>query len=60
MDDRDKISKEGEGSIPRHEEQVLKPDKPAQDQTERQEDDDVPFDFGGLPKRDLKKNLGCG
>jgi hypothetical protein len=21
---------------------------------------DDPFDFGGLPKRDLKKNLGCG
>jgi hypothetical protein len=19
-----------------------------------------PFDFGGLPQRDLKKNLGCG
>ena len=19
-----------------------------------------PFDFGGLPRRDLKKNLGCG
>ena len=19
-----------------------------------------PFDFGGLPKRDFKKNLGCG
>jgi hypothetical protein len=19
-----------------------------------------PFDFGGLPERDLKKNLGCG
>ena len=19
-----------------------------------------PFDFGGLPKRDIKKNLGCG
>jgi hypothetical protein len=19
-----------------------------------------PFNFGGLPKRDLKKNLGCG
>jgi len=19
-----------------------------------------PFDFGGLPKRNLKKNLGCG
>ncbi len=22
--------------------------------------DDTPFDFGGLPQRDLKKNLGCG
>jgi hypothetical protein len=21
---------------------------------------DDPFDYGGLPKRDLKKNLGCG
>jgi hypothetical protein len=23
-------------------------------------DDDKPFDFGGLPQRDIKKNLGCG
>jgi hypothetical protein len=23
-------------------------------------DEDKPFDFGGLPDRDLKKNLGCG
>jgi hypothetical protein len=23
-------------------------------------DEDKPFDFGGLPSRDLKKNLGCG
>ena len=23
-------------------------------------DDEKPFDFGGLPQRDLKKNLGCG
>jgi hypothetical protein len=22
--------------------------------------DDHKFDFGGLPSRDLKKNLGCG
>jgi hypothetical protein len=22
--------------------------------------DEKPFDFGGLPSRDLKKNLGCG
>jgi hypothetical protein len=21
---------------------------------------DNPFDFGGLPPRDLKKNIGCG
>jgi hypothetical protein len=24
------------------------------------EEKDNPFDFGGMPKRDLKKNLGCG
>ncbi|WP_160143620.1 hypothetical protein [Chryseolinea soli] len=24
------------------------------------EEAEDPFDFGGLPKRDLKKNLGCG
>jgi hypothetical protein len=23
-------------------------------------DEDKPFDFGGIPQRDLKKNLGCG
>lgn len=28
--------------------------KPAGDQSEN------PFDFGGIPARDLKKNLGCG
>ena len=22
--------------------------------------EEKPFDFGGLPDRDLKKNLGCG
>jgi hypothetical protein len=22
--------------------------------------EEKPFDFGGLPARDLKKNLGCG
>lgn len=25
-----------------------------------EEGTDNPFDFGGLPQRDLKKNLGCG
>lgn len=23
-------------------------------------EEEKPFDFGGLPDRDLKKNLGCG
>jgi hypothetical protein len=31
--------------------------KPPKQESERETD---PFDFGGLPKRDLKKNLGCG
>ena len=25
-----------------------------------QEEEKTPFDFGGLPSRDIKKNLGCG
>jgi len=24
------------------------------------EEKEKPFDFGGIPERDLKKNLGCG
>lgn len=29
--------------------------------SEREEENSNPFDFGGLPARDLKKNLGgCG
>jgi hypothetical protein len=24
------------------------------------EESEKPFDFGGLPQRDLKKSLGCG
>jgi hypothetical protein len=27
---------------------------------EQPKDEEKPFDFGGLPNRDLKKNLGCG
>ena len=29
-------------------------------QEDIQKDEEKPFDFGGLPQRDLKKNLGCG
>lgn len=25
-----------------------------------EEKEEKPFDFGGIPARDLKKNLGCG
>ena len=34
------------------------PEKPKQ--LPQQDDDSKPFDFGGIPDRDLKKNLGCG
>lgn len=36
-----------------------KKDRPkGQENVEAQEE--KPYDFGGLPDRDLKKNLGCG
>lgn len=34
--------------------------KPPEKPVEEKEPDENPFDFGGLPQRDLKKNLGCG
>ena len=34
--------------------------KPTEQEPKRSVDEDRPFDFGGLPDRDLKKNLGCG
>jgi hypothetical protein len=33
--------------------------RPASEPAQEAEPDD-PFDFGGLPNRNLKKNLGCG
>jgi len=33
------------------------PTKPVEDEPATEND---PLDFGGLPARDLKKNLGCG
>ena len=29
-------------------------------ETEQETSAEKPFDFGGLPDRNLKKNLGCG
>ena len=34
--------------------------KPLPVPDEKTEPEEKPFDFGGLPERDLKKNLGCG
>lgn len=34
--------------------------KPPSDPKPEETNEDNPFDFGGLPARDLKKNLGCG
>ncbi|HEY0740432.1 MAG TPA: hypothetical protein VGD40_03185 [Chryseosolibacter sp.] len=39
-------------------EEVLKPSPERNAPIEP--DEEKPFDFGGLPNRDLKKNLGCG
>jgi hypothetical protein len=36
------------------------PVKTGPEKTLPEPDEDKPFDFGGLPQRDLKKNLGCG
>jgi hypothetical protein len=35
------------------------PSKPGEDLPVKKNDEKT-FDFGGLPSRDLKKNLGCG
>jgi hypothetical protein len=37
-----------------------KPGKPQVKASEPTDEPEKPFDFGGLPQRDLKKNLGCG
>jgi hypothetical protein len=33
--------------------------KPSTEETQSEKSENQ-FDFGGLPQRDLKKNLGCG
>jgi hypothetical protein len=39
--------------------QKVKPDEKKQPPVKEAEKDDS-FDFGGIPDRNLKKNLGCG
>lgn len=45
----------GKKKQPKKEKSKEKKSNPKIDQEEEK-----PFDFGGLPDRDLKKNLGCG
>jgi hypothetical protein len=51
--DKQKPKKEIKAEIPNNPETAEKP-------AEAAIANENPFDFGGLPKRDLKKNLGCG
>lgn len=34
--------------------------RPQQTPAPASPEEDKPFDYGGIPARDLKKNLGCG
>jgi hypothetical protein len=36
------------------------PDEKGKNVAQVDDSENKPFDFGGLPDRDLKKNLGCG
>lgn len=58
----DKLQKDtGERDTSLPEKSINPPAQPDEQRNSPQEaDDDDGLDFGGLPKRDLKKNLGCG
>ncbi|MDL5045832.1 hypothetical protein QQ054_07265 [Oscillatoria amoena NRMC-F 0135] len=48
---------------PKAKKKVVKPTHKKGKQTDPIKSDEAgenPFDFGGLPDRDLKRNLGCG
>lgn len=40
--------------------EVKAPEKAKTPAPQDTSENEKPFDFGGLPNRDLKKNLGCG
>ena len=52
------MNKDGKKKTKKAAEKVAKPALP--DEQVKAIDEDKTFDFGGLPNRDLKKNLGCG
>lgn len=47
---KSKKKKEEKSSVKKSKPKIQGPESPNEN----------PFDFGGLPDRDLKKNLGCG
>jgi hypothetical protein len=46
--------------MPKKKKLSKKPEPPKRPAPPAPEEPEKPFDFGGLPQRDLKKNLGCG
>jgi hypothetical protein len=51
---------EKEKKIEKHEMPKEKEVKGKKSSQQNEIKEEKPFDFGGLPDRDLKKNLGCG
>jgi len=45
---------------PKRQSSIPKKSSPKESKTEQAPEVEKEFDFGGLPQRDLKKNLGCG
>jgi hypothetical protein len=52
------MKKAGKKKSKKEDEKAVK--KAATQDTNQVPEPDKTFDFGGLPNRDLKKNLGCG
>jgi hypothetical protein len=52
------MNKAGKRKSKKEPEKALKKEK--EHDAHQAQDPDKTFDFGGLPNRDLKKNLGCG
>jgi len=60
MKKKAKEKKTEEKIVPEKPKQMPQNDERSGDVKTGRDDDEKPFDFGGIPDRDLKKNLGCG
>jgi len=61
----DKAEKEKQKQAPEQQrpekmEQTPTPPQASEEKSNEDDREDSGFDFGGLPNRNLKKNLGCG